>query len=730
MFIKNTRKERTQVTKEQRRAAANQRSIENAEKTRMVLREKKMKKYGIDPTSTYDNGEITTNFIQYMTDDSQPILKEYCLKLIVGEMKDKDGYFLPSDGKIHELVKNFYDSEFGTPVAEIAIIDLTRWYNILRRQITGKPYDLSEKSIMGKVCQSYKTGNNLKGGVVRLVGKESHRNILKEVAWVVTHAYCTGLFATHKGIFAMLPKDNDQVITLWNGYIAAQTDIPESVRKLFTYDVDTGDCEFLRKYKSKYSMFKDNGNVKPEDDPAFEENEFVDIKCINLSDDEDIKAKNKEMDEQYKEAMARDDKQATIISDELKSLAHNNSDPMTDQEIQIAKEKIKETDPKTVSVEEITEPIPMSSPEPAIQEESNNEVTPDKTLTPAVEFTFGQLKRSSKQDKINPLEIAMNLSNGNGVPVNPTAVTTDEVASAVVTETTEEAQNTDADAENKEEKESDNTALDITEVNPSIAEDQTITDVEVISAEEADKLTDIYAINNEKWHNSTYRLERFTNLVNAKGFRVFYNRSIEYPGLIQAVIDDDGAVINNVILDDCSIYGDTLRAVTNYNKKHDIRKEIFVPISQESDIEKIINGKLSVADKERLISKLPKCIIYCKGKYTYIDRVDMSGLHVGEIRGMDFETWKNLVTEIGKLVLEPDLTCIRWRIEYDKNTPGKLTMYADNKVQYPFHSTIEGEPSNIAAVKNKLCVEVDLSNHTDDGVAVYKVKQLATSDSV
>lgn len=712
MFIKNTRKERTQITKEQRKAAANQRSIERAEKTRRALLDCKIKKYGLSENSIV-NEEITTNFVQYMTDDSQPILKDYCLKLVAGELKDKDTYFLPSDGKIYDLVKNFYDADIGTPMFEINTIDLTRWYNILRRQIARKPFDLSEKAIMGKVCQSYKTGDKLKGGIVRTVGKESHRNILKEVAWLVTHAYCTGLFATHKGIFAVLPKDNDQVITLWNGYIAAQTDIPESVRNMFTYSVDTGECEFLEKSKKKYSIFNEDGTVKPEDDPAFEENEFVDIKFVSLEENESIIEKNREMDDEYHDAMARDDKQAKIVSESVKNMAHDETSPMTDQEIAESKEKIKETDPKESESASIPgddkivnniETNIVSGPDDIAECEKFHTVE-DSGEEAKKEFTFGELRKISKEQhsSVNPINVVNTIINGEQ-QANPTTPTTGEEQAPAVVEETKEAENNVI-------------ALDA----PS--ENTTNNNVEVID--------DIYKLNNDNWHEKVYRLSHFTDIVHRKGYNVFYDIPSEYPGLIQVNIETkEGAIVNKIILDDCSIYGDTLRAITSYSKNHDIRKEIFVPISQDSDIYKMIDGKLTVSDRNRLTNKLPKCIVYCKGKYTFIDRVDMSGLHVGEIKGMDFETWKNLVTEIGKLVLEPDLTCIRWRIEYDKNNPNLLTMYSDNKVKYPFHSNIEGEPNNISAIRNRLCVEVDLNRHTDDGVAVYNIKQLATSEEL
>lgn len=144
----------------------------------------------------------------------------------------------PADGKIYKLIQAFYSSEFGTADSEASIINLIRFINIRRRQISGNPMR-GEKRGCKEIQKCFASG------APRLDENDMYENVLKEAAWIAVHSYLFQVFASPKEILQLIPKAGMPAIEMWNSYLEKMQDAPESVIQLFILDKN-GNCEFLK----------------------------------------------------------------------------------------------------------------------------------------------------------------------------------------------------------------------------------------------------------------------------------------------------------------------------------------------------------------------------------------------------------------------------------------------------------------------------------------------------
>ena len=194
---------------------------------RQIILENECKKYGIssEPVSL-DYGIISSVFRQ--EDHYDP---NFCERIKTGTGTK---YFNKKDGKINDLVERFLLSNFGTPEAEMAIIDLTRYVNILLRSVTRR----------GK-------------GIEKLFAKNSKKafdNSLKEIVWIAAYAYSTGLFLSKKGIFLLINRNNNS--DKWNKYLDEIEEVPEYIKEELRFD--GGTCRFIEKNMITYSYKSKN----------------------------------------------------------------------------------------------------------------------------------------------------------------------------------------------------------------------------------------------------------------------------------------------------------------------------------------------------------------------------------------------------------------------------------------------------------------------------------------
>lgn len=234
--------------------------------------------------------------------------------------------------------------------------------------------------------------------------------------------------------------------------------------------------------------------------------------------------------------------------------------------------------------------------------------------------------------------------------------------------------------------------------------------------------------NNEEYHKRVIGLDRFTKMVHDQNKIVNYSDLDGYSGLIKATIFDvtkanndinnPEAVRGYVVIDPRVIYGDTIRVYQFYDRI-DIRRQWSVPLYNEAVIKKMIAETYTAADDRYTRAKIPQELQNSlTGKYWFIDRIDMSGIY-DEVGDLTNENWRKLVTNITK-VLKTDkaLAGIRFRI-YGYESPSKFKMIADEKVKYPFSSSILNTVQNQDAIRVGRKVAV---NTNKDGKLVWNLQ--------
>lgn len=253
------------------------------------------KKHGVSNTEKYSqplpDGVISRAVSSAIEADAISISKDYCARLRAGEFKE-NGFFNKKDHP-YKMITKFYGGECGTQEYECNVMDLVRFANITRRAILGKSFK-DEKITFRSLNESYYKGKNIKGF-----------DSLKFMAWAVTHSYVTGLFLDAKGRFDMIPKTDPTLFPVWNAFINQQVDIRDEVKELFKF-TEEGVCPYVERNRRNF-MFNSATAAEmehPEDDPPFDDN-ASDVESIDLVPS-NIAKESKNLDEQYKTAMAND----------------------------------------------------------------------------------------------------------------------------------------------------------------------------------------------------------------------------------------------------------------------------------------------------------------------------------------------------------------------------------------------------------------------------------------
>lgn len=207
-------------------------------------------------------------------------------------------------------------------------------------------------------------------------------------------------------------------------------------------------------------------------------------------------------------------------------------------------------------------------------------------------------------------------------------------------------------------------------------------------------------VQDNAWFEANYqRLDKFTNVVSKAGFGVKYSFDPVFKGLIKAQILDKKTtgVMNTLLIDPLLVYGDTLRIITQTNTDGDLRKELFIPISQENVVIKAVKGTLGKGDRKAMMEKLPRCLTDFRGDYSFLDQVDMRGLKTEERSGLPFEDWKKLVCNISDILKYEETAGLRFHIaEYKDSDNFKLV--CDGTEVSVFNSKILQDPKYAACV--------------------------------
>lgn len=258
-----------------------------------IIIEHECKKYGINPEpADLDYGILSSVFRQ--EDHYDP---NFCERI-----KTSTGtkYFNKKDGKINDLVERFLFSNFGTPEAEMAIIDLTRYVNILLRSVTRR----------GR-------------GIEKLFAKNSKKafdNSLKEIVWIAAYAYSTGLFLSKKGIFLLINRNNNS--DKWNKYLDEIEEVPEYIKEELRFD--GGTCRFIEKNMITYSY--KSGNV---------ESEYIKLKVQadhdrkNVDESDMIEVAEALTEKIIEDLKEQEKSEVAIVSEENKATEPQNDDEDT-----------------------------------------------------------------------------------------------------------------------------------------------------------------------------------------------------------------------------------------------------------------------------------------------------------------------------------------------------------------------------------------------------------------
>ena len=357
------------------------------------------KKHGVADTEKYGkplpDGIISKAVSADIDPHSFSVFKDYCSRLRAGEFKD-NGYFNKKDHP-YKMVTLFYDgSKCGTQEYECNIMDLVRFANITRRAILGKSFK-DEKITFRSLNESYFKAKNVKGF-----------DSMKFMAWAVPHAYCTGMFLDAKGMFDMIPKTDPTLFPVWNAWINQQDDLRDEVKELFKF-TEEGVCPYVER-KRKDFMFNSATAAEmehPEDDPPFDES--ADVDSIDLTPSNIVK-ESKNLDEQYKTAMAndKDPEEKPAGSNVIMFPAPKTEDKPIDPNSEV-------TMKPNVEKEDIKIETPVAAEQP---KEDDDFVPFAEDSNKGDGLTFGELIADKVQNgTINPAVVASILSDANRITI-------------------------------------------------------------------------------------------------------------------------------------------------------------------------------------------------------------------------------------------------------------------------------------------------------------------------
>ena len=215
------------------------------------------------------------------------------------------------------------------------------------------------------------------------------------------------------------------------------------------------------------------------------------------------------------------------------------------------------------------------------------------------------------------------------------------------------------------------------------------------------------------------KLNKFTDLARKNGYSVMYGSRPNFPRMVLALLINrkDPNLKRVLLIDPCTIYGDTLRVVNiNSLDNEDLKRDAFVAISQKEAVEKMINGTFDKEDRKKNNEQLPRVLNDYRDKYHFIDRVDLSSLQElskkPDGKSISFNEWKKLVINISNILKDSSIPVCRFRLcEY--NSCNKFKLICDDAVQLFHASTIYSEPSQIEAFNQRFWVDYDPEKHGD-----------------
>ena len=236
----------------------------------------------------------------------------------------------------------------------------------------------------------------------------------------------------------------------------------------------------------------------------------------------------------------------------------------------------------------------------------------------------------------------------------------------------------------------------------------------------------LFGENNVLWEKNIHNLNRLTDIVRKKGLNISYEEVDRYPGLLFArIAGDDGVDKRYIMIDPSKVYGDTLRVIpcTGLEKdpnKFDIKKEMYLSLSDKELVSKAIDGALTKEDRKQFFSKIPRVISEFRPnitKYHFLDRVDLSGLSNGTYTR--YPSWRSLICNISNIFKANDdqgnrcvSDSIRFRVA-DFESADKFKLICDDKVSLSFPSNICEEADHIEAKKMSLMIEYDKEKYKD-----------------
>lgn len=361
--------------------------VPNKEKRAARKELKRYKKYGVqrEEFEVVPNYGISNVIDASIDADATSIVRDYTGQLKNGTI-DKSPYYIGKDA-FRKAIEEFYNGTPGTRAYECTLIDLSHFSNVVRRKILRK---------------------SLKKDYMTLVGTNELDNI-KFAAWVVTHAYVTGLFMTPSEITSVMVAISEWEVAnkfMWNLFVDSISDIRDSIKHLFTFYSDgEGSCPYLAQKCIISEAHDPAEDEHPTDDQAFDDKADVDrIDLVTA----DVVNGNKEMDAQYKAAVSKEERKN---NDVVMNLSNETAQeevivtPPTDNLIHFTPKVDKEASMSTPVVS-TTEQQPIEDYDPA--EDYGNE-----------QITFGDIVDSHRKNGvINSAVVASVLSNRNRITVD------------------------------------------------------------------------------------------------------------------------------------------------------------------------------------------------------------------------------------------------------------------------------------------------------------------------
>ena len=491
------------------------------------------------------------------------------------------------------------------------------------------------------------------------------RNPIKEAAWVVCHSSKFGYKLTWNEYRYLIPtKNSPEVISNWNHFIEVEVkDVDDSFKKLFIIDKN--------RQAGIFSMLKNSETFK---DP----NEFLEVPKTNSAEKvkTDVKEEKKTSDTS---ATTKEDSDAKKEFDEVVEELDKEVDAeVNDAPVEKAgAEIIDDKERYAKFFDEIRNITKMTAEESTIDDNTKDAI-------------YSALSNLTSKFTV--------VSSPKQLPVI-------------------DAEFVEVDAETKEAKKKSD-ELD-NQMKDAIARDdeKDAKKGEVIPEHPTEGT--LFAENNIPWETRIPKLNILTNICKDKGYNVSYE-TCTYPGIILATIystnNDTKALVmvRQLLVDPMVIYGDTIRVIpmTSSDDKFNIRKEMFIPITNKKLITKAIDGTITKEDRDTFFSKLPRCISDFRPKYHVLDRVDLRCLNE-DGSTVNFFAWRSLVTNISKVLASKEIPedC-RFRITNFKDG-NHFNMICDEKVLLSIDSDIFEQENHRVAVANKLSVEYDTDKYKE-----------------